>query len=140
MKKILILIASAFMSAGVFAQEIGHFQQIATVRLEDDVMFIEAFDVEILGALTMELLNIFTPLFISIKLPTPAVSSTSPVVEVSRRPPPAVRLMFPVEAVVRVRLFAPVEFNAIPCPASVSEDEDDRPVAFEMEKLDRFTF
>jgi hypothetical protein len=103
-------------------------------------MFIEAFEVEILGALTMELLNIFTPLFISIKLPTPAVSSTSPVVEVSRRPPPAVRLMLPVEAVVRVRLFAPDEFSAIPCPVRVNEEEDDTPVAFEMEKLDRFTF
>jgi hypothetical protein len=35
MKKILILIASAFMSAGVFAQEIGHFQQMKTVRRGD---------------------------------------------------------------------------------------------------------
>ena len=35
MKKILILISSAFLSAGVFAQEIGHFQQIATVRRGD---------------------------------------------------------------------------------------------------------
>jgi len=35
MKKILILIASAFMSAGVFAQGIGHFQQMSTVRRGD---------------------------------------------------------------------------------------------------------
>ena len=105
-----------------------------------DVMAIETFDVEILGALTMLLLNIFTPLFISIKLPTPAVSSTSPVVLVSRTPPPAVIDMFPVDAVVIVRLFAPDEFSAIPCPARVSEDEDDTPVALLTEKFDRFTF
>lgn len=110
------------------------------VRFDPDVIFIETFDVDILGAFTMALLNIFTPLFISIKLPPPAVSSISPVVVVIKTPPPAVRPMFPVEAVVIVRLFAPDEFSAIPCPVSVSEEEDDRPVALLTEKFDKFTF
>ena len=105
-----------------------------------DVMAIETLEVEILGALTMLLPNIFTPLFISIKLPTPAVSSTSPVVLVSRTPPPAVSDILPVDAVVIVRLFAPVLLRAIPCPARVSEEEDDTPFALLMEKLERFTF
>ena len=105
-----------------------------------DVMAIEVFDVEILGAFTMLLLNIFTPLFISIKLPPPAVSSISPVVVVINAPPPAVSDMLPVDAVVIVRLFAPVLLRAIPCPARVSEDEEDTPFALLMEKLERFTF
>ena len=90
--------------------------------------------------LLMLLLNIFTSLLKSILLPAPAVSSTSPVVLVSRTPPPAVIDMLPVDAVVRVRLFAPVLLRAIPCPARVSEDEDDTPLALLMEKLERFTF
>ena len=110
------------------------------VVFDPDVMAIEVLDVEILGALTMLLLNIFTPLFISIKLPTPAVSSTSPVVEVSRTPPPAVIEILPVEAVVIVRLFVPDEFRAIPCPERVSEEEDETPVALLTEKLETFIF
>jgi hypothetical protein len=48
--------------------------------------------------------------------------------------------MLPVEAVVIVMLFVPVLLRAIPCPARVSEEEDDKPFALLMEKFAIFKF